>query len=416
MKKAILNYVLPLFSFSSMVVGIDDVCQNIVWRYFIFFVAIGLLVYSIVLIRKNSEHSVIFISVASAVILGVTVMIDYNTYEKSRRNATLYHNYLQEKNSNSSLTPLERKAIIDNDATAQMKLANNYLFGNNGYQLDYQKARDFAQRSADQGFADAHDFLANIYLRGRGCEPDTARAVANMIHALKEGKLGLSNYLITFDISSMHLSRKDSLLVMDSYQNASYIDSIYNRCTRSSGDLDLDLFHHMMKENEGQILKLADNGYPFAVELLFFDALINNKKGECHQYSVLLNGMGRIPDLPGMRGFFYDALLGSDYLSWKTDEEFVEKCIEIQNFMSMACESEYMSLEQFTNSILRYKYNLAQFNRALFLRDNSSALYSPSVTLKEDIEKEFLFAKNCLVISTNQLASEMISQPFVFSR
>lgn len=415
MKKAILSYVLPLFSFSSMVVGIDDVCHSFVWCLFILVVAIGLLVYSIVLITKKSKVSVITISAVSAVILGVTVIVDYSNYEKLRRNAALYHKYLQEKNGTTSLTPLERKAILDKDAASQLKLANYYLYGSNGYQLDYQKAREFAQNSADQGFADAHDFLANIYLRGRGCAPDTARAVSNMIQALKEGKLGLSKYLISFDISSMHLSKKDSLIVMDSYHNASYLDSLFNACKKSTSELDIELFHRTMKANRGHIQKLADNGYPFAVELLFFEALIKNEPDKCYQYSIQLNDLGRIPDLPVMRGFFYDSLLGSEYQTWKTDEEFVEKHIDNQDFMSMGFEWEYISLEQFKNSILRYKYNLAQFKRAQYLRENSSYLYSPAVTFNEDIEKDYLFAKNCLVISTNQLASEMISQPFVFS-
>ncbi len=416
MNKTILSFILTFFSFSSMIVGIEDVCNSLAWRLFIGIVALGLLAYSFILYKKNADRSLIFTAAAAAVVLVVTVIVDYNTYEKSRRNATLYHNYLQEKNSNSSFTPLERKALIDNDATAQLKLANNYLYGNNGYQLDYQKARDFAQRSADQGFADAHDFLANIYLKGRGCEPDTARAVSNMIQALKEGNLGLSKYLISFDIGSMHLSRKDSLLVADCYHSALYLDSLCSSCTKSTGQLDNDLFDRTMKEQKKQILRLADNGYPFAVELLFFDALINNRTVECHQYSVQLNEMGRIPDLPVMRGFFYDALLGPDYQKWKTEEEYVEKHIDNQDFMGLGIEWEYISLDNLKNPILRYKYNLAQFKRAQYLREYSDYIYTPAVTFNEDVEKEYLFAKNCLVISTNQLASEMISQPFVFSR
>ncbi len=413
MKKAVLNYILPLFSFSSMVIGIEDVCKSFAWRLFIGVVAFALLSYAYVLIKKKAPLSVIATSVISAIILSVTVTIDYKKNEKMMRISASYQEYLHEIDSTRILSKLEREAIINKDARAQFELAKQYLFGREAYPLDYSKAIDFAQRSADQGYAYAHELLANIYLRGRGCEPDTARAVSNMIQALKEGNLNLSRYVLTFDVNNLHLSRKDSLLVIESLQGASYIDSLITSCKDSEGTLCIDSFLQTINSRKKQIRILADKGYSTATELLFFNALLSNKD-ECHELCRELYEKGRIPDTPTMRGLFFTYLLGPDYESWKSDEEFVEKYVGNQDFMTMAFQSEYISLHNIKDLLLRYKYNLSQFQRAQYLKAHSDELYIPAVILNDDINQDYLFARYCLGVCTDQVTSEMKSKPFVF--
>jgi len=417
MKKSIFNIILPVVSFSSMVVGIEDLCYYMAWRIFILVVVVVLFVLALVLIKRKAKLSLIIISFIASFTIAGTLCYDYSSIKRTEKAKDLWLDYLSE-NRNKNMTNMEIEAIENNNPYAQYELACNYLNGNNGYNMDFESAKDFAQRSADQGNAKAHDLLAYMYLIGRGCQPDTSRAISNSIQAIKEGFLDISApLLILLKNKNIRLTERDSILIINSYYAGRYIDSLATFLSDTTGSYK-DKYPTLSPIDKNRCEQLSDDGYHKATEVLYSDALINLDTNNIYKYSSKLKDMGRIPDFPAMRSIFMHSIYGDSYYpSSLTDKEidsFIERSIKNQDYLSLVSPSDFALYSSYTNVFTYYKYALAQYNRVKFLRKNKILLYVPILSMEDDLDRLFDYSKNFLEESTKELTSEMKKRPYVF--
>lgn len=418
MKKNILNIILPVISFSSMVVGIEDLCYYIAWRIFIMAVVIVLFVLALVLIKRKAKLSLIIISFIASFIISGALCYDYSSIKRTEKTKELWHDYLSE-NRNKKMTNIEIEAIEHNNPIAQYELACNYLNGNNGYTMDFESAKYFAQRSADQGNAKAHDLLAYMYLIGRGCQPDTLGAISNSIQAIKEGYLDISvPLLILLKNSNIRLKENDSLLIINSYYAGKYIDSLATVLSDTTG-LYIDIYPALSPEDIIRCDQLSDDGYHKATEVIYSDALIKLDTINIYKYSSKLKDMGRIPDYPTMRFIFMYSIYGDSYypssLTGTEIDSFIERSIKNQDYLSLVSPSDFALYGRYADKFSYYKYALAQYNRVKYLRKNKELLYVPIISMVDDLDRLFDYSKSFLEESTKELTSEMKKRPYVFS-
>jgi TPR repeat protein len=87
-----------------------------------------------------------------------------------------------------------KDAANGGDAEAQCQLAEAYLLGELGLKQDDAEAARWAQKSADQGNADAEALLAGLYLDGVGVPQDEAKATLLIDRAMSQ-KNGMAFYV-----------------------------------------------------------------------------------------------------------------------------------------------------------------------------------------------------------------------------
>ena len=173
-----------------------------------------------------------------------------------------------------------------------------------------------------------------MYLVGRGCEPDTIRAIANGVQAIQEGLLDMSTPLLALiHKNNIHLKERDSILIYNSYNAGKYIDSLAIVISDTTGSSKGE-YPTLSSKDRIKCEQLSDDGYHIATEVLYSDALLRLDTINIDKYSSQLNDMGRIPDYPKMRSIFMCSIYGENYYpkfsTGKEWDSFIERSINYE--------------------------------------------------------------------------------------
>ena len=414
MRRFITNYFLPGFSIVSLVYSIGEVSHNEWWFW-------GFVVFSILLIGSGAyvlakhlaDKTVSWVILfAGVLILGWDVYSHTDQKNNSQRNELWRDIVKNNRKEAQKLTDLEKSAILDKDARSQYNLAYNYVYGKNGYGLDFEKAREYAQESADQGNPKAHALLAIIYSKGYGCKPNYQQAFSNLILSMKGGYEQSMSLLPLLDSASFKISPKDSLVLLECVQNRSYLDSLYNVVTSmftTEGPL---YCCSIIREHKDRCTFLSEMGYYRATELLYFEAFADTTQAQqLHHYAEKLASYDKIPDMPSMRYFFYKALNGVHQSS--CDKDLVEQAIVNQDYLSATFVEDY-GKEFIRDLTYRYQYDLAFYERSKYLLANRDNLNSLFFELDDDLDSFHATARKCLSDCIGELKKEMLNKPYLF--
>lgn len=409
------NTFLTGLSIVSLLYSIGGVCQDT--RWLIGFSVLALLLIgggTLMLCKEWTKKSVSWAVLIAGFLIAGTLIYNYIVQELNATRNELWRDTLRSnKNDGLAMTDLEKSAVIDNDDLAQYTLARNLVYGDNGYDFDFAKAKDFAQKSADQGNPKAHALLAVIYSKGYGIKPDYQQAFSNIRQSIKDGyEQGLS-LLPLLDSASFKLSPKDSIDIYECVQNGAYLDSIYDAVSTAFKEKGMQACYPIIRANKDRCQRLSDLDYYRATDLLYFEAFGDpTRQQELHEYAKKLAEHGRIPDLPAMRSFFFQALDGIKELSDET--ELVERAIANQDFWYSIMWDGYDKryIKDLTN---RYEYNLAFFERSKYLLANQDNLNSLFFELDEDLNQIYATAKNSLSDCTMELKEQMQDRPYLFA-
>ena len=422
------NYFLPGVSIISLLYSIGDVCQDTRWLVG-FFVLSGLFIIGGALLiyksnqksknltddKKQTKSAVSWVMLISGCLILGTLLYDYHILKESAKRNELWRDTLRKNHDEGmALTDLERSASLDNDARSQYTLAHNLLYGENGYDFDIAKAKEYAQKSADQGNAKANALLAVIYSKGLGNKPDYQQALSNIRLALKGGyEQGLS-LLPLIDSTDFKLSQRDSIDLQECIQNRAFLDSLYSIVTETFSSKGMSACYPIVRANKERCLELSDKGYYRATDLLYFDAFGDPSQEQLlHQCAMTLAEQDRIPDMPTMRAFFLQALNGP--LKSTGEKDLVESAITDNNFWTAMIWDDF-DKRYIPDLTSRYDYNLAFYERSKYLLANQDNLNSLFFGLDEDPLQMNVIAKSRLSDCTQDLKQEMQKRPYLFAK
>lgn len=107
---------------------------------------------------------------------------------------------------------------------AIMTLAGLYYYGNEYIARDAKKAREWFERAAKQGVAEAHFFLGEIYAQGDGIERDLKRAVDEWSHAA-QAEIAEAEYRLGVFFLNEENDNKQGMMWCQRAANHAHIDA-----------------------------------------------------------------------------------------------------------------------------------------------------------------------------------------------
>lgn len=409
------NIFLTGLSIVSLLYSISGVCQDTRWLIGFSVLALLLIAGGILMLCKEwTKKSVSWVVLIAGFLIAGTLAYNYHVHEQNSKRNELWRETLESsKNDGIAMTDLEKSALLDNDALAQYTLAHNLVYGENGYDFDFAKAKEFAQKSADQGNPKAHALLAVIYSKGYGIKPDCQQAFSNIILSIQDGyEQGLS-LLPLLDSARFRISSKDSIDLHECIQNGVYLDSLYEVVSTAFSEKRMQDCYPIIRANKDRCLRLSDLDYYRATDLLYFEAFGDpTQQQELHEYAEKLAKHGRIPDLPAMRSFFFQALNGIEKHS--SDKDLVEKAIANQDYWYSTMMDDYDKI-YIKDLTYRYEYDLAFYERSKYLLANQDNLNSLFFEMNEDLNQINAIAKKSLSDCTQELRMEMLGRPYLFA-
>ncbi len=408
------NIFLTGLSIVSLLYSISGVCQDTRWLIGFSVLSLLLIAGGIVMLCKQwTKKSVSWVVLIAGLLIAGTLAYNFHVQEQNVKRNELWRDTLRsDKNAGIAMTDLEKSAVLGNDPLAQYALAHNLVYGENGYDFDFAKAKEFAQKSADQGNSKAHALLAVIYSKGYGIKPDYQQAFSNILLSIKDGyEQGLS-LLPLLDSASFRISPKDSIDIYQCVQNGAYLDSLYDAVSTAVKEKGMQACYPIIRANKDRCQRLSELDYYRATDLLYFEAFGDpTRQHELHEYAKKLAEHGRIPDLPAMRSFFFQALNGIEEHS--DDAELVESAIANQDFW-YSTQWEGYDKRFIKDLTYRYEYDRAFFERSKYLIANQDNLNSLFFELNEDLTQVYAIAKNNLSDCTQELRTEMLGRPYLF--
>lgn len=416
MRHFITNIFLPGFSIISLLFSISDVCYNEWWFWvFVVFSLLLIAVGAYLLAKHLAKKSVSWVILSAGILIFLTAGCNrYIQKENSQRNE-LWRDYVKShRDKEQKLTDLEKSAIIDKDARSEYNLAYNLVYGRDGYKFDFAKAKEYAQESADQGNPKAHALLAIIYSKGYGCQPNYQQAFSNLILSIKGGYEQSMTLLPLLDSASFKISPKDSLVLQECVHNRAYLDSLYDVVSTSFTTKGMESCYSIVRAHKDRCSILSELGYYRATELLYFESFGDpNQTEQLHHYAEELAKYDRIPDMPTMRSFFFQALDG--IIKYSGDKEVVEHAIANQDYWNAIIWNDYD--KEFIHDITyRYEFDLAFYERSRYLLANRDNLNSLFFGLNEDLDRIHEIARKNLSDCILELRKEMLNKPFLFAK
>lgn len=418
MRRFLTNIFLPGVSVVSLLYSIGSICQDVRWLIGFIILSSCLIAWGLVMLCKKSiKESAYWVALASGLLILITLWYNSSVHEKNLKRNEIWREALKKnQDEETAMTDLERSAILNNDARSQYTLAYNYAYGENGYDIDYYKSRALAQKSANLGNAQAHALLAVIYSKGYGCKPDYNEAFSNIRLAIKGGyEQGLS-LLSLLDSASFIISPNDSLELKECVHNRIFLDSLYDVVNTAFVSKGMNACYPIVRANKEKCRLLSDKGYYRATELLYFEALgYPALEQQLHDCAVALAKQDRIPDRPAMRTLFLQALNGTP----SSDKNMVEDAITDNDFWYSILMEDY-DKSIISDLTLRYKFDLAFYERCKYLLANQDNLNSMFFELNDDQGRDnpnYLIAlarkrlSDCMV----ELKKEMQNKPYLYS-
>lgn len=406
------------FSVVTLLFNIGDVCNVLFWRIFFFTISAVLFAFGIfILCNKAIPNKIAGIVIFISILIAGAVWYHYKQYvDNSRRNELWREDLRINQDKSANMSDLEKSAILDNDARSQYHLAKNYLYARENYDYDFGKAKDFAQKAADQGNPKAHALLAVIYTKGYGFEPNHPQAFSNIVLSIKGGYEQSLSLLSLLDSSSFQVSSKDSLILHECIQNRAYLDSLYDVLLDAYSKKQDDF--HIVQAHKVRCQPLSDAGYYRATELLYYDALLDSTQSQqLPKYAQKLQEYDKIPDRPTMRTFFFKAIRGEMEASSRPDDdkEIVERSISDQDFWYSIILDDF-DKRFIQDQFYRYEYDLAFYQRSKYLLANKDNLNTIFFELDDDLDQMYAIARKSLSDCTKELREEMINRPFLFGK
>lgn len=417
MKRLLTNIFLPGISIASLLTSIVEVSLDNGWFFFFLLVASLLLGGGVVLLFKGLAKKLLpWLSIAFGAAIFITAIGTHNDQKDNILRNELWSDELRNRTEQGvAMKPLEKSAILDNDALSQFHLAENYLYGNDEYDSDFEKAKDFAQKSADQGNPRAHALLARIYSQGYGVEPDYQSAFSNIILSLKGGDEQSLSLLSLLDSADFRVSSKDSLVLNECVRNTTFLDSLYSVVSITFHTKGFPACFPIIRKHKERCRELSDAGYSRAAELLYSEVWGDpNRQQEQQQYTQILFANDRIPDLPLMRSMFFQAMRGGQQPA--SEKEFVERAIKNRDFWGSL---DYVDFDKrnIHDLTYRYEYDRAFYERSKYLLTNQKELDSLYFQIDESNHISLMRqnAKISLSDCTEEIRRMMHNRPTVFA-
>lgn len=307
----------------------------------------------------------------------------------------------------------ESKILSNNSTDEIYHLAQNHSIGINGFEKNFQKTEKYLQMASDRGHLLATRKLAEMYLKGYGCNPDFERAYALYIDNVKKGDLLSADALEKMVYGDSLQTLRLRLDLKDYYNNKQILNNITEYL---DSKYDTSFIDNMDSQIYNQLTCLSDRGFILADKILYVVSIIGNSEfydeTKAEKYAKRLFNKGVMPDFPMDQYSFIRAMEPSySFITFDSKCELAVKynyCCDLMSYSSerYTSASEYINSrvytgmnKKFTSRALcnNYQYSYIQFKKSEYNLKNFETLsYICFPDSKEEVINDYLFAKEAL--------------------